>query len=68
MSYVLKSIHASTMPLNMASLKFVQNIDKIPLVKCPTLVIHVSIIVLYLVFLNYGNLFPVFSPFMKLSE
>lgn len=68
MSYVLKSIHASAKPLNMASLKFVQNVDKIPLVKCPTLVIHVSIIVLYLVFLNYENLFPVFSPFMKLPE
>jgi hypothetical protein len=61
---VLKNIYASTMWLNMVLLKFFQNIDKIPLVKCPVLVIHVSIRILYPVVLNYTAYFLVFLHFL----
>lgn len=41
--FLLKDMILFTMSLSLIFLNFVQNIDKIPLVRCPVLVIHVSV-------------------------
>lgn len=46
-------------PLNMVFFFTVQNIDKIPLVKCPVLVIHVSNYLLIYTPYLYESLFSV---------